>query len=139
MLISLLSCLNRRDSVVLWKCDNSILYLNSLDTCIKVPSSLSQYQMSLFIRHQDSFQLDRLRFVISVSSGDSQTRDTIVMPLADSLGCWTGTPYVGAYVNRMNLDIALPPVDSARFSIMPLISDAKEGIDWVAFELEKNE
>ena len=138
-LLSLFSCRGFTDRVVLWKCDNSTLFLNRVDTCIKVPNSLSQYNLYLSIRHHDDFMINGIRFAVSVSSVDTMLCDTILLPLSDSLDCWDGIPYIGAYVKKVSVDMQLPSVDSAIFSITPLMSNAVEGVDWLALELKKNE
>lgn len=136
-ILTILSCHRQDDIVSLWSCESSILYLNSMDTCITATCPLSNYSMEFSIRHHDDFTMNGIRFSVEVSTADKVMRDTVIVPLADSLDCWDGTPYIGAYVKKIPIDINLPSTDSARFSITPLLSDAVSGIDWVAFELRK--
>lgn len=135
----LFSCFRNGAQVVLWTCDDAVLYLNTMDTCIMVQDSLSAYDMYISIRHHDRFTMNGIRFAVEVRSASNTICDTILMPLSDSLGCWNGTPHIGAYVKKVPTGISLPSSDSAKFSITPIMSEAREGVDWLAIELEKHE
>jgi len=127
------SCSNITRSVVLWEFDDSRLFLNSLDTCWKIPDKSLQYDMYLSLRHKDDFNRNALKFKLTID----ELTDTILFPLVDTNNMWTGTPYVGSYVTRTKLGEGIEfNSDSIFFSITPVSSNALNGIDWLAIELE---
>lgn len=75
--------------------------------------STATYDISLAVRHDNSYRFSNLSLVVDIFAADSTVnRQTVDMKLADEYGNWTGGGFGALYQNRMTVAHAVNPEDA---------------------------
>ena len=68
------------------------------------------YDLSLAVRHDNSYKFSNLSLVVDLIAADStQSRRTVEITLADDYGNWTGGGFGAVYQNKMTVARGLSP------------------------------